>query len=73
MPADVDEVVGQIEALSDLIAEKKDFIESRLEEDQLTFGLGSQINYTLIIETLVYIFALGYSIYEEVLAQQIAK
>lgn len=67
-PADVDTVVGKIEPLFDLISEKKDFLELRLEKDQLTFGLGSAISYTLIFETLLYIFALVYSIYEEVVA-----
>ena len=66
--ADVDEVVGKIEPLFDLISEKRDFLELRLEEDQLTFGAGSVINWTLIIEVVVYIIALAYSIYEEVLA-----
>ena len=51
-----------------MISEKKDFLELRIEEDSLQFGAGSTINYTLIIETLLYIFALAYSIYEEVLA-----
>ena len=64
---DKEEVIEQIDPLFDLISEKKDYLEARMERDQLTFGPDFTINTSLIVEILSYIFFVCYTIYEEVL------
>ena len=69
---DEEELNGKIDDLFDIASNKYDYIEARMEHEQLTFLMGLNIDYTLMSEVYTYVFAVVYTIYEAVMAQRTA-
>ena len=63
---DEEDTVEKLDGLIKLISEWTDFLDHRLENDQMTFMLTFNINYGLITTIITFAGAAIYTIYEEV-------